>query len=313
MPGIKELKKILSSALEEGFISHAVLIEGEHGAGKKELALWLASAMLCREKNAPCGTCSVCKKIAGGNHPDVSFVLPEGKKQSIGIDGIREMKETLWLMPNESAQKIYIIPNADIMTPEAQNALLKSLEEPPSHVRFILTSDNKNLLLDTIISRVTVYKLETATGEECAEELLNNFAGLSKEDALLVSMAYCGNIGAAAEALKDGKLEMIKLAAETPALLRRARSYELISKLAPYSSDRNAFGEYLERLGNIVGRCGIDLAAKKSSPVTVTPAEAVKTFEIIERGKAAVSQNCMPELISAWVCSELCRVFGGNI
>ncbi len=313
MPALKELKKNLLSALKEGYMSHAVLIEGEKGTGKRELALWLASAMLCREENAPCGKCAVCRKIADGNHPDVFFVLPEEKKRSIGIESIRELKETLWLMPNESSQKIYIIPNADIMTPEAQNALLKSLEEPPSHARFILTCDNKNLLLDTIISRVTVYELSAATGEECAEELLNSFPELSSEEAKLVSMAYCGNIGAASEALKEEKLGMIKLAAETPELLRRAKGYELLSRLAPYSSDRAIFGEYLERLGNIVGRCGIDFAGKRETLIRVTPAEAIKTKEIIERGKEAVYQNCMSELISGWVCMELSGVFGGNI
>ena len=141
-------------------LSHAVIIEGEKGVGKRELALWLAKALLCKAKNPPCGVCSVCKKISAGNHPDVELFDGSGAARSFHIESIRDIKESLWLAPNESDVKIYVLLEIQNMTAEAQNALLKSLEEPPEHARFIMTCQNIGMLLDTVISRSTVYKLE---------------------------------------------------------------------------------------------------------------------------------------------------------
>ena len=116
MPGAKELKRTLSAALREGILSHAVLIEGEKGTGKKELSLWLAKAILCRSENRPCENCSVCRKIESGNHPDVEIYGGSGGARSFHIESIREIKNSLWLAPNESEQKVYILLNIEDMT-----------------------------------------------------------------------------------------------------------------------------------------------------------------------------------------------------
>lgn len=313
MPGMNELRKTLSAALREGLLSHAVLIEGERGTGRKELALWLAKALLCRGEDRPCGKCSVCKKIENGNHPDVEIYGGEGGARSFHIESIREIKNSLWLAPNESEQRVYILLNAENMTAEAQNALLKSLEEPPAHARFILTCDNRRSLLDTIISRSTVYTLEPPTREECAVELKKKFPELSEKEAELFAIAYGGNFGAASAAAAEGKGEIVSLAARTPELLKKGDQYTLAAELAALCKSRADLSEYLERLLNITGRCGIDRAAGKNTPVRVTPIEAVKTSEIIERGKEAALQNCSLELIESWLCMELGRVFGGNL
>ena len=313
MPGIHELERTLSASLREGLLSHAILIEGEKGTGRKELALWLAKAILCREENAPCGNCSVCRKIQNGNHPDVEIYGGNGGARSFHIESIREIKNSLWLAPNESKQRIYILLNVENMTQEAQNALLKSLEEPPSHARFILTCDNRRSLLDTIISRSTVYTLEPPAREECAAALLERYPELSEKDAELFSIACGGNFGAANAVISEGRKEIVFLAAKTPELLRGGNYYQLAAEFAEKCASRAELSEYLERLLNITGRCGIDRAAGKKTPVRVTPIEAVKTSEIIERGKLAVLQNCSPDLIGSWLCMELLRVFGGNL
>lgn len=313
MPGAKELKRTLSAALREGILSHAVLIEGEKGTGKKELSLWLAKAILCRSENRPCENCSVCRKIESGNHPDVEIYGGSGGARSFHIESIREIKNSLWLAPNESEQKVYILLNIEDMTQEAQNALLKSLEEPPAHARFILTCDNRKSLLDTIISRSTVYSLEPPTREECAAALREKFGEISEKEAELFAIAYGGNFGAASEGFSEGKSEIVFLAAKVPELLKNGSSYVLAAELSAKCKTRADLLEFLERLLNITGRCGIDRAAGKKTPVRVSPAEAVKTSEIIERGKTSVLQNCSLELIESWLCMELSRVFGGNL
>ena len=305
MPGIHELKRTLSASLREGVLSHAVLIEGEKGTGRKELAIWLAKAILCKSEDPPCDACSVCRKIKSGNHPDVEIFGESGGARSFHIESIREIKNTLWLAPNESEQKIYILLNIENMTAEAQNALLKSLEEPPAHARFILTCDNRRSLLDTIISRSTVYTLEPPTREECA-------GALCEKDAEIFAIAYGGNLGAAISGAEENR-ELVFLAAKTPDLLKKGESYTLAAELGSLCKTRADLSEYLERLMNITGRCGIDRAAGKNTPVRITPIEAVKTSEIIERGKLAVLQNCSLELIESWLVMELSGVFGGNL
>ena len=313
MPGAKDLKKTLSASLREGLLSHAVLIEGEKGTGRKELALWLAKAILCKDENRPCGNCPVCRKIQSKNHPDVEIFGESGGARSFHIDEVRSIKESLWLAPNESEQKVYILLNIENMTQEAQNALLKSLEEPPSHARFILTCDNRRSLLDTIISRSTVYTLEPPTREECSFALRENFPELSENEAELFAIAYGGNFGAASSAASEGLGEIVLLAAKTPELLKKGSAYALAAELSEKCKTRAELSEYLERLLNITGRCGIDRAAGKNTPVRVTPSEALKTSEIIERGKISVLQNCSVDLVESWLCGELYRVFGGNL
>ena len=313
MPTETELKKRFSAAAAEGLLSHAVIIEGEKGVGKRELALWLAKALLCKATNPPRGVCSVCKKISAGNHPDVELFDGSGAARSFHIESIRDIKESLWLAPNESDVKIYVLLEIQNMTAEAQNALLKSLEEPPEHARFIMTCQNTGMLLDTVISRSTVYKLEPFSDGECAARLLAELPQLSAEEAKLLAMAYAGNLGRAKAAAEAGGLPLVLLAAKTPELIRTAKDYDLLSSLEREAQDKAALGEYIEVLGNIVGRCGTDFAAGKPAPIRIRPAQAIKTMEILSRGREALLQNCMPELIQSWLCAKLSAVLGGSL
>ena len=313
MPAATELKKQLSAAAAEGLLSHAVLIEGEPGVGKRELALWLCKALLCKSQNPPCGHCSVCKKVDGGNHPDVEIYEGTGTARGFSIDKVREIKGSLWLAPNESDIKIYVLLDIQDMGVEAQNALLKSLEEPPEHVRFVMTCQNAGMLLDTIISRCTLYKLEPFSDEECALRLKKLLPELSAEDAELLATAYGGNLGRAKTAFEEGKLSLVQFAAKTPELIRTAKTYDLAAGITAEAGDRAALCEYIEALGNIIGRCGVNFAAGKAVPARIKPAQAVKSMEILSRGKEALLQNCMPELIQSWICANLSAVLGGNL
>lgn len=310
---MEKLKETLSLSLSEGLLSHAILIEGEKGTGKRELALWLAKAILCRGQKPPCGVCASCRKIADGNHPDVEIILPEDKKTSVGIGAIRAIKETLWLSPSEASQKIYILPDAQNLTVEAQNALLKSLEEPPAYARFVLTVENRRDLLDTIQSRVTVYTLETPTGDECARELLRLYPALSEKDAALLSLVTSGNLGAGKERIETDTLSILLLAAETPALLRKGKTYDLAAALGKKTGDRAALLLYCDDLAALSGRCCVDRIAGKETPFPISPAETVRLLTILDRCREAIHQNCSSELIQSWMCAELSGIFGGNL
>lgn len=154
----------------------------------------LAAAMICGEKgDVPCGVCKNCKKAVKGLHPDIIRVsAPEGKKE-IPVDTVRAIKAESVIMPNEADSKVFIIESADMMNPSAQNALLKILEEPPRHVRFILTAETPSLLLDTVRSRCAEIRLssaDTETDEEAASVASDFLIAVKEGDLALAQFAY---------------------------------------------------------------------------------------------------------------------------
>lgn len=313
MPRIEELKASFRKMIAEGQFSHAVLIEGEKGTERDGLAFWTAKALLCESEDPPCCDCSICRRVDSRNHPDVNVVLPEEKKKTIGIDPIRDMKETLYYAPSEGRRKIYIIPDAETMTTEAENALLKSLEEPPENVCFILLTENKRLLLDTIVSRTLCFRLSSMTVEECIDALEEKYPEKDPAEIRAVSMAYGGSYSAAAEELKGGIGGMTLLAGDTVRLLKGGKGYELLKRLDQLCKDRDDLGKYFEKLGNILGYSVTMKLRGKASDIVVTPAEAEKIREILERGKLAVSQNATKGLLAGWFVSAAAEVFGGNV
>lgn len=313
MPRLSELRRILGKAVSDGTFSHAVMIEGERGSEKEELALWCARALLCGGSDPPCGKCPSCIKAESGNHPDIITVLPEEKKNTIGIDVIRELKETLYYAPSEGRCKVYIIPNAETMTVESQNALLKSLEEPPENVNFILLTENRSFLLDTILSRTTLYQLSSTGIGECLEMLGEEYPNADEGDLYLVALACGGSFGAASAEMKKGVGRITALAGDTVGLLKEGRPYELMKMMSDTLKDKTELMDYFERLGNIAGYSAAERVCGKRTGVLLGPGEAIRLLEIIDKGKTALNQNSQKGLVSGWFVSEAANLFGGNI
>ena len=149
----------LKNAVKQNKVSHAYIFNGEKGSGKKTLALEFAKMLECREADPPCGKCRSCLQAESGNHPDIIKVLHE-KPGSVGVEDIREqLIGDVQIKPYSGPYKIYIVPDAERMTVQAQNALLKTLEEPPEYVVFLLLTENAEALLPTINSRCVMLKL----------------------------------------------------------------------------------------------------------------------------------------------------------
>lgn len=168
--GNEALKRRLCRDIMSETLSHAYIIEGPAGSGKHTLAIMAAAALACEckddmSKPLPCLSCLSCKKILEKKSPDVIIYGTEGKA-SIGVDIARFLKESVHILPNDLEQKIYIIEDADKMTPQAQNAILLTLEEPPSFVHFFLLCTNASLLLETIRSRAITLRTEPVTDEQ---------------------------------------------------------------------------------------------------------------------------------------------------
>ena len=210
MIGSEALRSHLQREIDRGALSHAYLIEGAKGTGKHLLAKLLCAALSCRERATgrvlPCGECPACEKILQDKSPDVC-VIGKGSKSSIGVDDVRFLRADVLIPPNDLDYKFYIIEDAQDLTAQAQNALLLTLEEPPSYVVFFLLCDNVANILETVRSRAPSLRISPVAPALMQEYLLKTqrtFAAMTPEEQdELLCMAQ-GSVGAAL-GLLDGR------------------------------------------------------------------------------------------------------------
>ena len=174
--GTAHTKQRLIRAIVGGTLPHAILLCGPRGSGKKTLAALIASAMNCEQRavapnNLPCGECNACKRIKSGNFPDVKYLERADGKATVGAAELREFREDMFLSATEANSKFYIIPEAELLTPAAQNALLKVLEEPPPSVYIILLTTDVGKMLSTIRSRTQYVQMELFSPETLSKHV----------------------------------------------------------------------------------------------------------------------------------------------
>jgi len=187
----------LRLALETGRLHHAYLLTGPEGVGKKTVALALAKAVQCGEsKHDFCGRCANCVKIDNRNHPDVRVVSLLPKKNEISIEQVRVLEKELNYRPFSGGKKVAIIDPAPLMNPAAQNALLKTLEEPPAGSLLILIAASAGGLLPTLRSRCLSLSFAPLPARVVADYLISRQA-MAAEEAALVAAASLGSLGRA--------------------------------------------------------------------------------------------------------------------
>ena len=196
--GQEQLKEHLQGAIERNKVSHAYIINGERNSGKEFIAKVFAMALECtdRKDGEPCQVCHSCKQALSGNHPDIIFVSHE-KPNVIGVDDIREqINDTIQIRPYSANYKIYIVDEAEKMTVQAQNALLKTIEEPPSYAVIILITTNQEAFLPTILSRCVQMKLKPLKDFTIKSYLTQNLH-VPEKDADICTAFARGNLGKA--------------------------------------------------------------------------------------------------------------------
>lgn len=211
--GNNTMKEILAADLARGKSAHAYILEGPRGSGKHTAASLICASVLCenrhgKESDLPCGRCVSCRKVLGGISVDVMTVSNEDKA-TISVEAVRQIKQSLYVTPNDGDVKFYIIENAHRMTIQAQNALLLSLEEPPSYVMFILLCEDASLLLETIRSRAPVIRMEKFAPDFIESYLEKEYAPTSdREKIVRASHLAGGALGYACELYEHGEAEM---------------------------------------------------------------------------------------------------------
>lgn len=194
--GHEEIVEHLQSAIKMGKISHAYIFAGEDGIGKNFVADIFAATIQCEAKqDNPCGVCKSCHQAMSGNQPDIKRVTHE--KSGIGVDDIRVQVNTdIGVKPYASPYKIYIVDEAEKMTEQAQNALLKTIEEPPEYAVIILLTNNLNAFLQTILSRCVILNFKSVDTKEIESYLMKN-AKIPDYQAQISAAFACGNLGKA--------------------------------------------------------------------------------------------------------------------
>lgn len=195
--GHNDIIQYMKTAVEQQKVSHAYILNGERGAGKKMLARLFAMTLQCESGGSePCGECRACKQADSDNHPDI-ITLTHEKPGTISVDDIRQqINGDIMIKPYSGPYKIYIIPGADMMTVQAQNALLKTIEEPPEYAVIFLLTENEFSLLETIRSRCVVLKLRNIKNTLVKKYLMEQYKVPDYQAEVCAAFAQ-GNVGKA--------------------------------------------------------------------------------------------------------------------
>ena len=250
LAGNEKIKTAVLNAISKKRIPHAIIIEGEEGLGKHTLSDFLSMAAVCGEDNAPCKVCKNCHLADIKSHPDISVTLPEEGKKNISVAQIRSLKNETFVKPHQAKKRVFVIDGANTMNEQSQNALLKVLEEPPGDIVFILITESKAALLDTIISRCVTFTLSPPEQTLAVEYLKTRTDSQTEEIELAIKEAGC-NIGKALNLL-SGKSDSKTVSAAKDFLqsILRGDEYSALCACAPFDKKRVEADRFFKDLKN---------------------------------------------------------------
>ena len=241
--GNKRTFNLISSMINNRKIPHAMIIEGEEGLGKKTLAKFIAKACLCVADNRPCLECKTCHLIDVGSHPDYQMISPDGA--NIKVDQIRALRSEAYFSPLSAEGRVFVVDNAHTMNQNAQNALLKVLEEPPKNVTFILLAKSASLLLETIRSRSVILTLSPVPLQKESFALVSQLANIPVNEAERLLASTDGNIGQAVASAGGETVFLSAVATELITFASVGDRLKIISLLQPYTKQRDKVKELL--------------------------------------------------------------------
>lgn len=273
--GNEKIKHNLINILAKNNISHSYMFIGTKGIGKKKFAREFAKGILCLNDSKPCETCKSCLEFDNNNNPEY-YELDLGEENSIKIDAIREMQKKVQELPIVSNRKVYIIDDSEYMTKDAQNCLLKTLEEPPEFVTIILIVSNENTILNTIKSRCIKIYFEDIKEEELKEYIKNNLdlSGFTKN----MLKASDGSIGKAINIYQNKDLYI-----QIDKIFENVDNYDLtdvISKLDELYKNKDIIIDILDYINSIFIQKAKD------------EYKYISYISYIEEAKKNLKQNC---------------------
>ena len=317
--GNEQLRADLQLMRRQNHLPHALLLHGERGCGKKTLAKWFSMLVLCEDaEHAPCGQCKSCRLIAEDAHPDVLYAEHSGKRGGFSVETVREIRSEAAILPNNGDMRIFLFTDADGMSIQAQNALLKSVEEPPAHACFVFTAETIGTLLPTLLSRMTAKAVFPVSESECVTALTR--LSYSAEEIQSAVSRFGGNIGKCIGYLSD---EMQRQAAETAAgltsALAQVNEYELLRLLTAAAADKDLLRRTLElfdmqirdaAVHSLEGEfrlMGCDRGASEALAGRLSPRRAMRMHGAIAEAFADLESNVGAALTVTALCAALCE------
>lgn len=285
-------------------LPHACIISGPVGSGRHTLAKLLCAAMVCLHEDhnrRPCGSCSSCKKVFGGIHPDVNIITGPDEGKAITVNQVRDMRTDAYIRPNEGRRKVYVLEHVGDMRSEAQNAMLKLLEEGPEYAAFLLLCENPGSVLQTIRSRCEQLPLSPVSIPECERFLREKFPDRGEDAIRTAALNAQGILGTAVAELEgsgSGSEELRAQARELARTLCEGDELSVLEASMPLEKlGREEWNSLLTRLEvALVDRLG---RAQGDSR------RAMRCVELCKQLRAAVALNTNPGQLAGWLCAGI--------
>jgi len=313
-------KNALFDEINRGIISHAYIIEGAAGVGKRSFAAAAATAILCTAHKKPCGVCDACRKCATGNHPDLHRYGADGA--SFKVDTVRDIKRAVALAPGEGDRAVYILEKADTMTVAAQNALLKVFEEPPKGTTFLLLTEKREALLPTVRSRGRLIRLSAAEDSTVYSILKARFPSATEAELAEAVRIAAGAVGKGEAVLKkEGKAERDSALKLCAAVYGSTDRYGLYSAFLGQMRKREALIPVIDSLtaaARDVLVCKLNSGASILLPdalaqeyaATATAQTLYGVFEALLECGRSLRRNTDPGIAVAELCTRITRSKG---
>jgi DNA polymerase III subunit delta' len=309
--------ELLSRAVERGTLPQSLVFAGPRGVGKRLTAVALAQALNCERGGGGCGACAACARIARGVHADVLVIEP-GDSGTIKVDQVRDAIDRAAYRPFEGRRRVVIVEEADALVPEAQNALLKTLEEPPPASVFVLITARPDVLLPTVRSRCQRLRFGPLSPAEVADVLMRDH-GFADADARAAAAVSDGSVGRALDRAADDAIEARDAAAR---LLKAAsttadprRRLDGAKALVGGSADRDELSRRLLAMASLLRDLGLlgaqggdravanaDLAPELRSLLRhFDAARTIEAFSTVTRALEALDRNASAKIVADWV------------
>jgi DNA polymerase III subunit delta' len=320
--GHRPVLELLARAIARGTLPPSLIFAGPEGVGKRLTATALAQALNCeRAGTDACGECAACKRIARGVHADVLVIEP-GDSGSIKIEQVREAIDRSAYRPFEGRRRLVVIDQADALIVEAQNALLKTLEEPPPASVFVLITSRPDMLLPTVRSRCQRLRFGPLSAADVADVLMRDH-GVDPADAHAAAAAADGSVGRAlagsaedANAARDAAARLLQSAASSTDPRRRLDGAKA---LVAGGGDRDEVSRRLLALSSLVRDMGlllsraddralanVDLKPQLQALLRSYDADrTIRAFDTVDRALAALDRNASPKIVADWLALNI--------
>jgi DNA polymerase-3 subunit delta' len=330
--GHRRLLSLLTRAISRGTLPPSLLLAGPRGIGKRLTATAIATTLNClrpRPTNAfetdACGECPSCRRIARGVHPDVIVLEPE-ESGAIKIDQVRDVIDRANYRPFEGRRRAVIVDEADALVPQAQNALLKTLEEPPSASVFLLVSSMSDALLPTVRSRCRPLRMGELTSVEIAEVLIRDHQ-YSESDARVAAAEAGGSVGRAleargvdiGEAREAAQRLLYQMSRVSDPARRLDAARDLVGKASGGSRERDHLAVRLRVLASLLRDLGLLAANAEATSLANTDLRTdlsrlrdvfdgertTRAFGAVDRALVALDRNAGPKVVADWLVLQI--------